>query len=162
MSETSEVDRLTEAVDALREAVEADKAENTRRIGLGKKLLAVAIVLATVALVVGLLVRDAFYDFLHDRDQRSMTACEDDNFARQAVQDSALALATPEALQRAEEEGGARLQQALDYLRSLRPQRVCTIEGVRAYYDSGRVEGVLPLDAPQYVLDFLERHRGEQ
>lgn len=150
---------LPSSLNAVERALVDTRRSNERRSHWTIAAIFIATSVAVAALVIGLLVRDAFYDFLADRDERSITACEDDNVGRRADQQSALALATPEALARVEQEGGARLQQALDFLHALRPERDCSIEGVRAYYDSDRVEGVLPLDAPDYVLDFLERHR---
>lgn len=92
------------------------------------------------------------------RTEARLTGCEQENRLRLVIQRQAVALASPEALARVEAEGGARLQQALDYLLPLLPQRVCTPSAIADYYESGGVEGVVPLDLPAHVRDFLARH----
>ena len=163
---------LSDGVEDLRSEVRSEVESNEKRVRASQEakrrthavavggvivgLLGLAV--GSAALVAGTKAQDAVDLVVQQRTEARLTQCVEDNKGRAADRASILALATPEALARAEEDP-ARLQVAVNFLAALRPDRSCEAGDIAAYYESGGVEGLLPLDLPSHVSDFLDRHR---
>ena len=92
------------------------------------------------------------------RAEARLTTCEQDNKNRLVDFTQTMAQATPDALARLEAQRPEEIPRAVDFLRAVLPQRVCTQDAIAAFYESGGAEGVVPLEFPAHVVAFLDRH----
>jgi hypothetical protein len=114
--------------------------------------------LALIGIVSGFLAWQALQRFEDERVSRSMTSCVEDNRGRQTDITQTIQIVSAETVANLEAQGSAGVDRLLAFLEPVRPLRDCTAEGVRRYFDTDAEEGVVPIEWPPHIADFLEEH----
>ena len=86
-----------------------------------------------------------------------MTACEQDNLGREVDLTQTVTLVSPDALVSVGDDP-ALVGRVLEFLRPVRPLRLCDPDSIDVYFSSGGTEGVLLIDWPAHIAEFLAEH----